>query len=85
MLTTTENVPSQCNDYKKISSLENQLNHHSTGEEVLKKYSINKGASGREQFVVPGLEGKVCIVTGGSSGLGSETVKMMLLGKLVRI
>lgn len=60
-----------------------KLNRYSTGEDVLRKYSINR-AGGRsnssEDLRVEGFHNKNCIITGGSSGLGLETVKMMLLG-----
>ena len=66
-----------------------KLNRYSTGEDVLRKYS--KHRSGRptgsieEDLRVEGFYNKTCIITGGSSGLGLETVKMMLLGNFFHL
>lgn len=62
-----------------------KLNRFSTGEDVLRKYSINRRSNSSDDLRVEGFNNKNCIITGGSSGLGLETVKMMLLGKLINM
>eukprot|EP01036_Dinobryon_divergens_P024068 gene24068-32484_t len=62
-----------------------KLNRYSTGEDVLQKYSINRRSNSSDDLRVEGFNNKSCIITGGSSGLGLETVKMMLLGGARRI
>ena len=57
-----------------------KLNRFSTGEDVLRKYSINRRTNSPNDLRVEGFNNKNCIITGGSSGLGLEAVKMMLLG-----
>ena len=63
-----------------------KLNRYSTGEDVLRKYSKHRSrrstGSIEEDLRVEGFCNKNCIITGGSSGLGLETVKMMLLGQI---
>ena len=63
-----------------------KLNRYSTGEDVLRKYSKRRSsqstASIEEDLRVEGFHRKNCIITGGGSGLGLETVKMMLLGQI---
>jgi len=72
---------SQRADYAVLNKSK-KLSRHSTGEDVLSKYS-NSNTVENGSIPVNSLIDKVCIVTGGNSGLGFETIRVLLLGDLL--